>query len=149
MVKKIILLILLNAVVVSPVFADSNGLNLSGNYECNGYDSHDGGFSHSMLNLSLDPKRSELSMGLAAYHYGVFTADGTQYMGEAVANGNTLAMYFANMEPSGESDHGVSIGTVTHDVDAQGHEQTVLHKFYYEPDYKGGGNGSETCVKQN
>jgi len=24
----------------------------------------------------------------------------------------------------------------------------VLHKFYYEPEYMKGGNGSETCVKQ-
>ena len=30
-----------------------------------------------------------------------------------------------------------------------GHKPNSLSKFYYEPNYKGGGNGEETCVRQD
>ena len=145
MLKRVISSIIFTFVAQS-VFAGS--LNLSGTYLCSGYDSHDGSFSGSKLTLDLDSKNSQLNNGFGAYHYSVVTADGTQYAGEAVSNGNTLAMYFANTTAQGAADHGVSIGMVSHDENAQGISQTVLHKFYYEPEYKGGGNGAETCIKQ-
>ena len=124
------------------------GLDLSGTYICSGYDSHDGGFTGSKLTLALDAKDSLPQDGYGAYHYNVVTSGGTKYMGEASSSGNTLAMYFANTTPNQQSDHGVSIGFVTHDKNNSGQVQTQIHKFYYEPEYEGGGNGSETCVKQ-
>ena len=65
------------------------------------------------------------------------------------ASGNTAAVYFANVDKEKATDQGVGIASITHDLDQVGHATTVLHKFYYEPTYQGGGNGSETCVKQD
>src|SRR3990167_572246 len=124
--------------------------DLSGKYHCSGYDSHDIAYANATLILTLDAKDSDLSNGYAAYHLLLTEQDGIQYVGEAAANGNMLGVYFENtgVDAKAKTDRGVGIEIATHDSNRQGKTETVLHKFYYEPNYFNGGNGLQTCIKQ-
>lgn len=146
--KKILLSVMVIGLLNTAIAATAPMVDLSGTYLCNGYDSHDGPFKGSKLTLVLNAKNSIPADGYGAYAYSVVTATGTQYTGEASSSGNTLAMYFANATKGQASDHGVAIGSVTYDQNSSGQTQIQLHKFYYEPEYDGGGNGTETCIKQ-
>jgi len=97
----------------------------------------------------VDATNSDAQNGYISYHYNVKEADGTTYAGAAVASGNTLAMYFVNQKPGSSADQGVSLGFISHDQNAQGATATQIHKFYYEPNYQGGGKGAELCTKQS
>ncbi len=124
-------------------------LNLAGTYICDGYDIHDGPFNGSRLILSLDQNCCDIEHGYTAYQIQGFGSDNLlAYIGSIVANGNNFAMSFKNIHPEGEADHGVIIGVATHDKDSQGMNRTVLHSYYYQPQYKGGGFGTAICVKQ-
>ncbi|MES2204108.1 MAG: hypothetical protein V4496_02700 [Pseudomonadota bacterium] len=149
MLKYIIVLGL--ALSVSTIgFAASDELHLGGTYLCEGYDEHDGGYKDDILLLTLDSKHSDFKHNFGAYHFQLSESDGKViYLGEVAANGNTAAVYFANVDKAKSTDQGVGIATITHDLDQTGHANTIFHKFYYEPKYHGGGNGSETCIKQD
>lgn len=130
-------------------FAVSDNLHLSGEYLCNGYDKHDGAYDGDILTLTLDKKQSDFANNFGAYHFQLAESDKKiVYLGEVAASGNTAAIYFENVDAKKATDRGVGIAVITHDRDQAGKVQTILHKFYYEPTYQGGGNGSETCVKQ-
>lgn len=131
----------------SALAANTDGLNLSGKWMCQGYDMHDGAYKDATLTLTLDAKDSDFANNYGAYRFNLTEPDGTVYLGEVAANGNTAAIYFKNTSPKMPTDRGVGIAVITHDRDANNQVTTVLHKFYYEPTYQGGGNGSETCVK--
>lgn len=129
--------------------AATDALHLSGTYQCDGYDEHDGAYHGDILTLTLDEKHSDFANNFGSYHFQLAEADKTiVYVGEVAASGNTAAIYFENIDVKKSSDRGVGIAAITHDRDQQGLAHTVLHKFYYEPTYQGGGNGSETCIKQ-
>lgn len=124
-------------------------LNLSGQYNVHGYDIHDGPFSDSRLIITLDEKCSDFAHGHITYQCKAFTADGIEtYHGSIIANGNNFAMSFKNILPGQESDNGVIFGTVTHDRDENGKNCTVLHNTFYQPNYKGGGYGTATALKE-
>lgn len=150
MMKKILNICAISFIYCGTAFA-ADSLNLSGTYTCSGYDSHDKGYQNAKVVLTLDAKNSELKNGFGAYNFKLIEADGTNYKGEVAANGNILAVYFENTgtAPVAQSDRGVGVAVVTHDKDVNGKAHTVFHKFYYEPNYQGGGNGSETCVKND
>ncbi len=128
--------------------ANADALNLAGTWTCQGYDLHDGAYKGATLTLTLDSKDSDFTNNYGAYHFQLAEARGASYIGEVAANGNTAAIYFKNISPKMPTDRGVGIAVITHDRDANNQVTTVLHKFYYEPTYQGGGNGSETCVKK-
>lgn len=127
----------------------SDALNLSGIYNCIGYGDKVGALQ-SQIVLTIDPKESIFSQNLVAYHYSEgadeSVAGSFSYTGEAVANGNNVAFYFENIDPKQKDDHGVGISFVSHDLDTNAKNTTVIHKFYYAPAYEGGANGSETCT---
>ncbi len=124
-------------------------IDLSGQYTVHGFDIHDGPFSGSRLVIALDDKCSDFAHGHIAYQCKVFTADGIEaYHDAIIANGNNFAMSFKNILPEQESDYGVLFGTVTHTQDESGKYRTQLHANYYQPEYKGGGYGTATCVKE-
>lgn len=56
-------------------------------------------------------------------------------------------MFFANDNEQAPTDRGTGIAVITHDQDSEGKYTTTLHKSYYLPDYKGGGRGTESCIK--
>lgn len=122
-------------------------LDLSGKYSSHGVDRHDG-FFEKEVNFKLDPKNSDFAKGYITYEYYSNLADGTiLYRGSMVANGNHLSLAFKS-ESAGQNDDGVATGVVMFDPDANGNARTVLHFFYYQAQYQGGGNGMVTCVKK-
>jgi hypothetical protein len=129
--------------------ATPDSLSLSGAWMCQGYDMHDGAYKDATLTLTLDAQNSDFANNYGAYHFKLAEPNGAVYLGEVAASGNTAAIYFANTSPKMSTDRGVGIAVITHDIDLNGKSQTILHKFYYEPTYQGGGNGSEICIKQN
>ena len=127
--------------------ANADSLGLSGNWSCFGYDMHDGAYKNAKLTITLDAKNSDFTNNYGAYHVKMTENTGDTYLGAVAASGSTVAISFANTSPKMSTDRGVGIAVITHDRDLTGKVHTVLHKFYYEPDYIGGGNGSETCTK--
>lgn len=150
MLKKIFIAGVLSAALAQVAFAGTgaDALGLAGKYKCYGYDKHDGGYQNATVTLALDSQNSDFANNYGAYHLTLVEEDGVKYTGEAAASGNSMAVYFENTTPSAPTDRGVGIAVVTHDKDPKGKVTTMFHKFYYEPAYQGGGNGSETCVKQ-
>ncbi len=121
-------------------------LDLSGKYSSHGVDCHDG-FFEKEVNFKRDPKNSDFAKGYIAYEYYSNLSDGTVlYRGSMVASGNHLSLAFKSENP-GQNDDGVAIGVVMFDPDANGHVRTILHLFYYQAQYQGGGNGMVTCIK--
>jgi len=59
------------------------------------------------------------------------------------ANGLNAAMYFA-LEDQSTHDFGTGISQFSKNVKGQ----WQFHKFYFEPQFKGGNSGFEDCVKQ-
>lgn len=145
---KKLLMGVMGLVFVSASYAAGVSINLAGTYLCDGYDSHSGAFKGATMVLILDSKNSELPDGHGAYRYSLVTSGDLHYTGVAASSGNTVAITFQNTGYGQGADHGISTGFVTYDQNANGMSQTVLHNFYYEPEYYGGGNGSDTCVKQ-
>jgi hypothetical protein len=125
------------AVPAAAVADTATAPDFSGTYACTGTDSHDGDFKATMT-LTRDKKNSS---GSHAGYVFQMKDDHTVYDGSAAAHGKLVAITFANQDAS-KKDFGTSIATVTEEK-AGGFK---FEKFYYEPEYKGGGHGVETCV---
>jgi len=132
-------------------------LHIVGNYKCTGYDSYDGHFKGD-LTFTLDEQASQFDQSFGAYQFKLkVDLDGSPaiYSGFAAAQGQSLAMYFANDNPEAPTDRGVGMALISHDQDMNGKYTTTLHKSYYLPDYMrtpkegraAGGRGTEVCVK--
>lgn len=140
-------------------FANANDpLNIIGHYKCTGYDSHAGAFKGD-LTFTVDEAASYFPHSFGAYKFNLdFEVLGAKasYSGFAAAQGQSLAMYFANDDAREPKDYGVGMAVISHDQDVNGNYTTTLHKSYYAPEYmrtakdgKGpGGRGTEVCVKQ-
>jgi hypothetical protein len=153
----------LAALVLSVSFASqviaspADPLHISGDYTCTGFDSHDGAFTGA-LNFVVDERASHFQQSFGAYKF-TFKVDidghASTFSGYAAAQGQSLAMYFANDSEAAPTDRGVGMAFITHDQGADGAFTTTLHKSYYLPDYmrtstagKGpGGRGTEVCTK--
>lgn len=147
MLKRVLLASLIGFLSQTGFAAASDQLGIAGNYICSGYDMHDGAYSGGKLTVTLDAKDSDFANNYGAYRIKMLEPDGTTYVGEIAASGNTLALYFEDTGMA--SDRGVGVAVLTHDKDANGKVTTAFHKFYYEPNYEGGGNGTDACVKQD
>lgn len=132
-------------------------LHVSGDYTCTGFDSHDGAFT-GVLTFTVDERASHFAQSFGAYTFTFKVKVGehaSTFSGYAAAQGQSLAMYFANDSEDAPTDRGVGMALITHDQDAEGKFMTTLHKSYYLPDYmrtskegKGaGGRGTEVCTK--
>lgn len=119
-------------------FAAFASQDLSGSYACTGRDSHDGDFKVTMT-LALDKKQSRGDH--TAYIFKMDDGGHATYSGSVVASGSVAAVTFMNDDAS-KKDFGTGLAKVTKDKDGA----FKFEKFYYEPEYKGGGNGVETCV---
>lgn len=112
----------------------------SGVYDCKGKDAAEGDYS-ATVTLSLNKAQS--AEGFGAYDFKMEVPGFGTYPGEAVAQGDKLAIYFGLDQP-GSQDHGTGLATVK--KNAQG--KWTFRKFYYEREYKGGNHGTETCIKR-
>ncbi|MDP3561806.1 MAG: hypothetical protein Q8R83_06490 [Legionellaceae bacterium] len=150
MIKYVFFMASLSLFLSEAAYAETaDPLHLAGTYHCSGHDARDGGYQNATVTLTLNAEQSDFTANYGAYAFTLTLEDGAKYIGEAAASGNSLAIYFKNsvLTATGRSDQGVGIAVVTHDKNMVGKATTVFHKFYYEPKYKGGNNGTETCVK--
>lgn len=114
------------------------GQDYSGVYECTGNDAHEGKY-RGTVTMTLDRKQSVGRHG--AYRFKLEVPGFGAYHGQAVAEGERVAMYFALQDPA-TRDYGTGLATIRKDR----HGRLGFHKFYYEPEYKGGNHGTEDCV---
>jgi len=141
MLNKIIaaLAFVLLPAFAQPALASFTGTDYSGHYTCKGNDSHIGEFT-GKVEMKLDTEQSTGEHG--AYRFKLTLADNSEYDGFAAANSNSLAIYFAHKDPT-LKDYGVGIAPIK--TDAEG--KISFSKYYYAPEYQGGGHGTEVCVK--
>lgn len=116
------------------------GQDYSGVYECTGVDGHEGKYTGTVT-MNLVPEQSQGDHG--AYKFKLEVPGYGAYLGHAVSEGNKLAIHFGLQDPT-TKDFGTGIATVK-----KGKQGRVsFHKYYYEPEYKGGNTGVEDCVKR-
>jgi hypothetical protein len=133
----VFLLTLAGVAQAKPAFT---GQDYSGVYDCTGDDAHEGKYT-GKVTLAIKPEHSHDSY--ASYDFKLEVPGFGVYLGHAAANGNNLAMHFALTDPT-TKDYGTGVATVK--KNKQG--KWSFHKFYYEPEFKGGNTGTEDCVSQ-
>lgn len=112
----------------------------SGVYTCTGDDAHEGKYTGTVT-MTLKPEHSNDSY--ASYDFKLEVPGYGTYLGHAAANGNHVAMHFALADQS-TKDYGTGIAKMT--KNAKG--QWTFHKFYFEPEFKGGNTGVEDCTRK-
>lgn len=112
----------------------------SGVYSCNGDDAHEGKYTGTVT-MKLKPEHSRASY--ASYDFKLEVPGYGTYLGHAAANGSHVAMHFALTDKT-TKDYGTGIAEMKKNKKGQLH----FHKFYFEPEFKGGNTGLEDCVRQ-
>ena len=120
-----------------PVFT---GPDFTGVYQCTGLDMHEGEYK-GKVTLKLKKEHSQAQYG--SYDFLLEVPGYGKYPGHMAANGLSAAMHFA-LEDQSTHDFGTGISQFS--KNAKG--QWQFHKFYFEPQFKGGNSGFEDCVKQ-
>ena len=133
----LLLMLVCGAAQAKPAFT---GQDYSGVYDCTGDDAHEGKYT-GKVTMQIKPDHSYGSY--ASYDFKLEVPGFGTYLGQAAANGNQVAMHFALQDQS-TKDYGTGIATIK--KNKQG--KMSFHKFYYEPEFKGGNTGIEDCVKQ-
>ncbi len=117
-----------------------SGPDFTGVYQCTGNDTHEGEYK-GKVTIKLKKEHSQAQYG--SYDFLLEVPGFGKYPGHMAANGLNAAIYFA-LENQSTHDFGTGIAQFT--KNAKG--QWQFHKFYYEPQFKGGNSGFEDCVKQ-
>ena len=112
----------------------------SGVYTCTGDDAHEGKYTGTVT-MTLKPEHSHDRY--ASYDFKLEVPEYGTYLGHAAANGNNVAMHFGLTDQT-TKDYGTGIAKMTRNAKGQ----WTFHKFYFEPEFKGGNTGIEDCVKQ-
>jgi hypothetical protein len=134
-----IFLCLLSATPMSIAKPAFSGPDLSGIYDCQGDDSHEGKYSGTVT-LQLVPSQSLNQY--AAYKFKLEVPEYGTYLGQAAANGTQVAMHFALTDQS-TKDYGTGIASFKKNKAGK----WSFSKFYYEPEFKGGNYGTEECTQ--
>lgn len=114
------------------------GQNYSGVYDCKGSNDKVGDYE---VTISLKINRVSSYGKYGAYTYEMTTVNGVTYIGQAIADGNQIALSFP-LKSGLNVDH--SIGVAKMVKNKQG--RWSFRKHYYEEDNSGGNYGSEYCV---
>ena len=133
----ILAFLLLSSLVHAAPFT---GQDYTGVYQCTGDDAHEGKYTGTVT-MTLKPEHSRGRY--ASYDFKLEVPGYGTYLGHAAANGNHVAMHFALQDQS-TRDYGTGVATIK--KNKQG--KLSFHKFYFEPEFKGGNTGVEDCVKQ-
>lgn len=120
--------------------AQSNftGKDFSGVYDCTGQDNSEGTYT-GKVTIGLVKEKSTGEYG--AYKFKLEVPGFGAYPGHAAARDNNMAIYFANTDPS-TKDFGTGIANFAKNKSGK----WTFKKFYYEPEFKGGNFGIETCT---
>ena len=114
------------------------GQNYSGVYDCKGSNDKVGDYE---VTVSLKINRVSSYGKFGAYTYEMTTVNGATYVGQAIADGNLLALSFP-LKSGLNVDHSIGIAKIV--KNKQG--RWSFRKHYYEEDNSGGNYGSEYCV---
>ncbi len=114
--------------------------DFSGVYNCTGDDAHEGKYA-GVVTMALKPAHSKGNY--ASYDFKLEVPGYGSYLGHAAANGNQVAMYFA-LQDQTTKDYGTGIAEMKKNANGQ----WSFHKFYFEPEFKGGNTGVEECTIQ-
>lgn len=116
------------------------GPDLSGTYDCTGQDFQEGSYSGT---VTLQLVRAQSVQKYGAYLFKLEAPGFGAYVGEAAAQGTTMAIRFA-LEDAVSKDFGTGIATFTRARNGR----WSFKKYYFEPEYKGGNHGFEDCVQR-
>jgi len=119
--------------------APFTGTDYSGRYECTGKDRHIGDFT-GVVDMKINTSQSTGKYG--AYTFTLTLEDKSRYDGFAAATADKLAVYFAHTDPA-LKDYGVGIAQLVPTPEGK----VSFVKYYYGPEYEGGGHGVEHCVR--
>lgn len=114
--------------------------DFSGTYDCKGEDGHDGAYTST---VTLKLVREQSVGDYAAYDFEMKVPGYGTYPGHAAATGMNAAIYFANTDQTNK-DFGTGIAKFSKKPSGK----WQFSKFYYEPEYKGGNHGTESCVQK-
>jgi len=112
----------------------------SGVYDCVGHDAHEGEYTGTVT-MKLKPEHSYEAY--SSYSFTLKVPGFGTYYGYAAGNGNQLSIQFA-LPDQRTMDYGTGIAIFS--TDNQG--KVSFHKFYHEPEFKGGNTGTEDCVRR-
>ena len=114
------------------------GTNFSGIYDCTGQDNSEGAYTGKVtIHLVKEKSAGEYS----SYQFKLEVPGFGAYPGHAAARENNMAIYFANTDAS-TKDFGTGIANFSKNKAGK----WSFKKFYYEPEFKGGNFGIETCT---
>jgi hypothetical protein len=116
------------------------GPDLSGTYACKGDDHKEGAYG-STVTLKLVREQSFGAFG--AYDFLMQVPGYGSYPGHAAANGRNAAIYFANADAA-TKDYGTGLAKFSKTASGKWR----FDKYYYEPEFKGGNYGTESCVQK-
>ncbi|HET8870968.1 MAG TPA: hypothetical protein VFM48_11000 [Aquabacterium sp.] len=139
--KKIVALIPLFSAIPSFAGEVFTGPDYSGTYDCKGNDSQEGPYTGTVT-LQLVQAQSAGQYG--AYTFKLEVPGYGDYPGHAAAHGHEMAIHFALTDPA-PKDFGTGIASFKKQKDGR----WSFNKFYYEPEFKGGNHGFETCVQRS
>ncbi len=114
------------------------GTDFTGVYDCTGQDNSEGAYT-GKVTINLVKEKSAGEYG--AYQFKLEVPGFGAYPGHAAARDNKMAIYFANTDPS-TKDFGTGIANFVKNKAGK----WSFKKFYYEPEFKGGNFGIETCT---
>ena len=117
-----------------------SGPNFSGEYSCTGNDGKEGAYT-ATVRLDINYRNSQHHFG--AYQFTLEVPGYGTYPGHAASDGNMMAIYFANTDPS-TKDYGTGIAKFKKNK----HGKWTFKKYYYEPEFKEGNYGFETCTQK-
>lgn len=118
--------------------APFTGEDFSGTYDCTGDDSHEGKYTGT---VTLERVSGQSTGKLGAYSFKLEVPGYGAYPGHAAANGRQMAIHFALTDTS-TKDYGTGIAAFSKTKTGK----WSFSKYYYEPEFKGGNFGTETCV---
>ncbi len=139
--KKHFIFALLAVAFSGSVWAEAfTGQDVSGVYDCKGMDSHEGPYD-GVVTMQLNAAQSTGEYG--SYSFKLEVPGFGTYLGHAAVRGKYAAMHFALTDPT---THDFGTGIAEFSTNAAG--KLTFHKFYYEPEFKGGNYGMEDCTQR-
>lgn len=113
--------------------------DFSGRYECKGQDKAEGPYDGV---VELEKVAAQSTSDYTAYRFKLIVPGFGEYPGHASGKGADMAIYFANTDQK-DKDYGT--GLARFEQSSKG--VLKFTKFYYQPEYKGGNNGTEVCTR--
>lgn len=140
MIKIFLATALLAFISVAQAKPAFTGINFSGVYECKGSNELVGSYQ---VTIKLKLNRISSYGKFGAYDFSTETDNAVTYRGQAVANGNRLALSYKMSEGKY-----AEITTGIAEMKKLSRGRWSFRNLYYEPDDSGGNYGQEDCVMQ-